>query len=78
MTSSGESDINPLWVCEECQLIGEEDEARRHGRAAGHTVECLTLRESDAVRGIWADQRAARIAAFITYGRLRRKVGNVA
>ena len=63
--------INPLWVCEACEMIGEAGEARAHGEKQGHVVECLTLRESDAIRDIWAEQRAKRVAGFLTYAHLR-------
>lgn len=44
-----------LWICNPCNMIGEDADAERHVTLTGHRVNRLTQRLSDSIRAEWAE-----------------------
>lgn len=65
MTGSLGGTSSCLWVCHDCKMVGTEAEARAHHIAKGHEPVVLTEDESAAVRTLWNEERAKRVAGFM-------------
>jgi hypothetical protein len=65
------SDLERLWACHECKMIGTPVEGKAHRLARGHDVVELSDEESQGVRELWMRDQAKRAAGFALAARRR-------